>query len=573
MPRDPVAEDSTPRNRRGLSWGLLQPTGSNVSDPHCSTIAFPTLSEAELGCVAEIGVPRRFRDGDVLIEPGVRDYPFYAVRSGEVVILESSSGRPKEVTVHRPGEFTGDVDILTGRPALVTAVARGDCEVIEVPASRIRLLLNEIPDLSDKLLVAFQTRRELLEAAGFVGIRVIGASDSKETLALREFCYKNKVPHTFENIEEDGGRAALEALGLAPEQAPIIACSRDVVSRPSLTEFAECLGINREIPDERYDMTIVGAGPAGLGAAVYGGSEGLKTLLLDRIGPGGQTGQSSKIENYLGFPAGLPGAELGNRGYLQALKFGVEFRAPVSVLRIERQASGDQALELCSGQVVRSRAVLIATGASYRRLPVGDCERFEGAGVYYAATSVEARACRAATAIVVGGGNSAGQAAMYLARQAESVKIVLRGNDLGKRMSRYLSHRIEHTPNVEVLLDTVVESLHGERRLGQVVVRNTRSGERRRLECAGLFSFVGAEPHTEWLDESFAKDEHGFLRTGASIAGDPRWLAGRQPCELETTRPGVFAAGDVRSGTTKRCAYAAGDGALAVTCVHWYLAQ
>jgi thioredoxin reductase (NADPH) len=357
------------------------------------------------------------------------------------------------------------------------------------------------------------------------------------------------------------------------EQTPVIACSQHVVPRPSLTEFAECLGISREIPDELFDLTIVGAGPAGLAAAVYGGSEGLKTLLVDRVGPGGQTGQSSRIENYLGFPAGLPGAELGNRGYLQALKFGVEFRAPISVLGIERRASGQHAVALCSGQTVRSRAVLIATGASYRSLPVEGSSRFEGAGIYYAATSVEARACRGRTAIVVGGGNSAGQAAMFLAQVAANVKIVLRGADLTTRMSHYLCNRIEQTGNIEVLRESVVESLHGESRLSQVVVLGTRSGERRRLDCAGLFSFIGAKPHTEWLDDGFAKDDHGFLHTGASLAADPRWSAERQPCELETSQPGIFAAGDVRSGTTKRCAAAAGDGALGVTCVHWYLEQ
>ena len=532
---------------------------------------FPTLTESELACVAALGAPRTFRDGDVLIDIGERDFPFYAVRSGEVVILESSSGAPREVTVHRAGQFTGDVDLLTGRPALISVVARGDCEVYEVPASEIRRLLCEIPDLSDKLLEAFQTRREMLEAAGYIGIRVIGAGDSKETLTLREFCYKNKVPHTFENIDEDAGRAALAALGFTPEQSPIIACSKKVVSHPSLPKFAEALGISRKIPDELYDITIVGAGPAGLAAAVYGGSEGLKTQLLDRVGPGGQTGQSSKIENYLGFPAGLTGADLGNRGYLQAIKFGVEFRAPFSVHGIERRSSGEYALDLCNGQAVRSRTILIATGASYRRLPVDDCERFEGAGVYYAATSVEARVCRGATAVVVGGGNSAGQAAMYLSQVAASVKLVLRGDALGKRMSAYLCHRIEHTHNIEVMLDTIVESLHGGRRLEQVAVRNTRNGDARRFDCAGLFSFVGAHPHTEWLDDSFAKDEHGFLRTGPAIAADPRWVAPRTPCELETTHPGVFAAGDVRSGTTKRCTFAAGDGALAVTCVHWFL--
>jgi thioredoxin reductase (NADPH) len=544
----------------------------NVNRPK-NELAFPTLNQEELACVAQIGALRRVSDGDVLIEAGVRDYPFYVVRSGEVVIIEESTGEPREVTVHAAGEFTGDVDMLTGRPALISAIARGDGEVYEVPGSRIRQLLNEIPGLSDKLLVAFQTRRQLLEAGGFMGIRVIGAADSKETLQLREFCYKNKVPYTFQDIEEASGRTALAELGYGPEDTPLIACSREAAPRPSLVKFAECLGISREIPDDLFDLTIVGAGPAGLAAAVYAGSEGLKTLLLDRVGPGGQTGQSSRIENYMGFPAGLTGVELGNRGYLQALKFGVEFRAPISVLGIERRDSGDHALDLCSGQTIRSRAVLIATGASYRRLPVEAGARLEGAGVYYAATSVEARICRGAMAIVVGGGNSAGQAAMYLSQQAAHVKILLRGDDLGKSMSHYLVHRIERTGNIEVVRHAEVESIHGERRLSQVVVRDTRTGETRRFDCAGLFIFIGAKPHTEWLDETFARDDHGFLLTGASVAEDRRWQGGRKPCELETTRPGVFAAGDVRSGTTKRCAFAVGDGALSVTSAHWYLAQ
>ncbi|HKQ62844.1 MAG TPA: FAD-dependent oxidoreductase [Candidatus Polarisedimenticolaceae bacterium] len=535
--------------------------------------AFPTLDEQELACVAGIGTPRSFADGDLLIEAGTRDYPFYVVRSGEVQIVESSTGAPREVTVHTAGGFTGDVDILTGRPALISARARGACEVYEVPASRIRQLLNEVPGLSDKLLEAFQVRRELLEATGFLGIRVVGAADSKETLELREFCYKNKVPHTFEDIDDDVGRRALDALHYTPEATPLIVCSRRVVSRPSLVQFAECLGISREIPDERFDVTIVGAGPAGLAAAVYAGSEGLKTLLLDRVGPGGQTGQSSRIENYLGFPAGIRGVDLGNRGYLQAMKFGVEFRAPVSVLAITRRESGEQALELCNGQTVRSRAVLVATGASYRRLPVEGCARLEGVGVYYAATSVEARVCRRATAVVVGGGNSAGQAAMYLSQQAAQVKLLIRGDDLGKSMSHYLVQRIEHTPNIELLRHTEVEGLYGARRLAQVAVRNSRTGDGKRFDCAGIFVFIGAKPHTEWLDGGFAKDAYGFLRTGIAAGADPLWPIDRQPCELETTSPGVFAAGDVRSGTTKRCAFAVGDGALGVTCIHWYLSQ
>jgi len=535
--------------------------------------AFPTLDDAEMSCVAAIGRERSFRDGDVLIESGARDFPFYAVRSGEIVILSNASGEPKEVVAHGPGQFTGDVGMLTRAPAMISAVSRGDCEVYEVEAARIRQLLNEVPDLSDKLLEAFETRRDLLERSGLIGIRILGASDSRETLELREFCYKNKVPHTFEDIEDDAGRAALDALGLSPADAPIIACTNNVVSRPSLTEFAECLGISRELPDELYDVVIVGAGPAGLAAAVYGGSEGLKTLLLDRMGPGGQTGQSSKIENYMGFPAGISGAELGNRGYLQALKFGVDFRAPISVLGMERGETGEYALDLCSGHRARARTVLIATGASYRRLPVEDGARFEGVGLYYAATSVEARVCRGATAVVIGGGNSAGQAAMYLSRQAARVKLVLRGDDLGKSMSHYLCRRIEQASNIEVLRNTLVVAVRGARWLSEVELQNTTTGDRQRLPCAGVFSFVGARPNTEWLDDRFARDEHGFIYTGATVAADPRWDAGRTPCELETSRPGVFAAGDVRSGTTKRCAFAAGDGALGITCIHWYLAR
>jgi thioredoxin reductase (NADPH) len=543
-----------------------------MSEPR-SDVAFPTLTEAELSCVDKIGTPRRFADGEVLIAPGARDFPMYVVRSGEIVITSSAFGETKEIVVHGPGKFTGDVDLLTRRPAMTTAAARGACEVWEIDAARIRQLLNDVPDLSNKLLEAFQVRREMLERSGLIGIRVFGESDSRETMELREFCYKNKVPHVFEDVEEEDGRAELAKLGFTPADAPVIACSNQAVSRPTLIRFAEALGISREIPDELYDAVIVGAGPAGLAAAVYAGSEGLKTLLLDRVGPGGQTGQSSKIENYLGFPAGLSGAELGNRGYLQALKFGVEFRAPVSVRKIGRGDSGVHALDLCSGQTVRTRTVLIATGASYRRLPVDDCARFEGAGLYYAATSVEARACRGGTAIVVGGGNSAGQAATYLSKQAANVKLVLRGDDLGKKMSHYLCRRIELTPNIEVLRNTLVVAVAGARHLAEVEVENRVNGERRRFACAGLFSFVGAKPHTEWLDNGFLMDDHGFIQTGASVAADARWDTGRNPCELETLRPGVFAAGDVRSGTTKRCAFAAGDGALGVTCIHWYLAH
>lgn len=538
----------------------------------CST-AFPTLGEAELACVAELGELRRFADGQTLFDIGDLGYSFFAVKSGAVTIVERSTGEPREVVVHEAGEFAGDVDVITGRASVVAAIARGGCEAYEVRPERVRRLLSEVPALSDKLLEAFQMRRRLLEASGFVGIRVIGAADSKDTLRIREFFYKNNVPHTFQDVAEENGRVALATLGMTVEATPILACSGQVASRPSLGEVAECLGIAREIKDELYDLTIVGAGPAGLAAAVYAGSEGLATLLLDRVGPGGQAGQSSRIENYMGFPSGLTGAELANRGYLQALKFGVEFTAPVSVLGLTSDGNGEHRLELCTGQTVRSRTVLVATGASYRRLPVEDSERFEGAGVYHAATAVEARLCAGRTAIVVGGGNSAGQAAMFLSQHARRVVLVLRGGDLGHGMSSYLARRIAQAGNVDVLFHTEVGSLRGDGRLEEVGLRHGRTGETTRVECSALFVFIGARPHTEWLPADIDRDERGFLLTGGAVAARGGFALTREPVELETTRPGVLAAGDVRSGTTKRCAFAVGDGALGVTCVHQVLAS
>jgi len=296
-------------------------------------------------------------------------------------------------------------------------------------------------------------------------------------------------------------------------------------------------------------------------------------MVLDTVGPGGQAGSSSKIENYMGFPAGLSGVELANRGYIQALKFGVTFNAPVSVNGVVRREDGTFELPLCSGQVARTRAVLVATGVSYRRLPLENCARLEGAGVYYAATSVEARVCRGALAVVVGGGNSAGQAAMYLADHAKSVKLILRGDDLYKSMSSYLADRVQKHPKIEILHHTEVEGLAGDAHLQGVTLRNNRTGKREHHDCAALFVFVGAKPATEWVPDGIARDSKGFLLTGSAAQSSGKWPIPEAPCELETSMPGVFASGDVRSGTTKRCAFAVGDGALAVTCVHQFLAR
>jgi len=546
-----------------------------MSIPSPCDVAFPRLTDAEMEVVSSLGSVRRFADGEVLIREGEKDFPFFAVVAGAIEICESSSGVEHKVAEHLPGQFTGDIDLLTRRAAVITARAARGLEAIVVPAERMRRLLNEAPGLSDKLLHAFQMRREILEngATGFVGVRLLARAESPAALRIQEFFYKNRVPFRFVDADGDEGRALAEQRSIDLGRLPAVMCRDAVALEPTLPDIARCIGISRDVPDETLDLVIVGAGPAGLAAAVYAGSEGLRTMVFDTVGPGGQAGSSSKIENYMGFPAGLPGADLANRGFIQALKFGVSFSAPITVLDIDRRDDGSFDLPLCSGQTARTRAVLIATGVAYQSLPLEHCDRLRGAGVYYAATSVEARVCRDRLAVVVGGGNSAGQAAMYLAEHARQVKLVVRGGDLYKSMSSYLADRVGKHPRIEVLLHTEVEALTGDARLQGVTLRDNRKGTRRPHDCPALFLFVGAKPATRWLPASLARDGKGFLLTGSAAEAAGLWPGPGSPCELETSLPGVFACGDVRAGTTKRCAFAVGDGALAVTCVHQYLAR
>ncbi|QDT98609.1 FAD-dependent oxidoreductase [Gimesia aquarii] len=536
-------------------------------------IAFPKLSDEVMHQVGELGTLETFENGQPLIEIGQKEYPFCLVVSGEVSIVDTTTGQTREVVTHGPGGFIGDVDILTGRPAVISAIAKCKTQAYIINATKVRRLLNEIPDLSELLLEAFQMRRRMLEASEFLGTRVIGTAQSKETAKIREFFYKNHVPHTFFDVAEEEGHQQLCQLDATIEDVPVVACSGHVAKKPSIIKIAECLGISREVETEPYDFVIVGAGPAGLAAAVYAASEGIKTLVIDSIGPGGQAGGSSKIENFIGFPSGLSGAELANRGYLQALKFGAQFTSPVSVKTIRQDENGDHLLDLCTGQTARAKCVLAATGVTYRQLDLEGCRRLEGAGVYYAATSVEARVCRDSTAIIVGSGNSAGQAAMFLADHASHVKMLIRGDELGKGMSSYLCNRILKHKGIEVIPNTEISGINGDQYVESVLVRNNKTEAEDQLDCTGVFIFIGARPHTDWLPESVRRDEKGFVLTGSAIHNDEFWTQDRTPCDLETTCPGILAAGDVRSGTTKRCGFAVGDGSLAVTCVHRYLNQ
>jgi thioredoxin reductase (NADPH) len=541
---------------------------------YADQLAFPRLSETEVERLAGTAEICSFDDGETIFQAGQRGVPFYVVESGEIAIVDESRAEPKTVVVHGPREFTGDVSLLTDRPAVVSAYARGTCRAYCVSQVELRRVIQEIPDLSVKLLEAFQTRRIMLERSGFVGVRVFGHLGDPDVTLIREFFDKNKVPHTWIDADEAEGQAALKLLGVGPDQLPFVACNRGTRSpRPTVTRLAECLGLKRPISTEPFDLVIIGAGPAGLAAAVYGASEGLATIVLDLFGPGGQAGTSSWIENYMGFPSGLRGADLTNLGYLQALKFGAELVAPVEV-RAMTSEDRIHRLVLDDGQVVRGRTVLIATGASYQRLPVAGCERWDGAGIFYSCTSVHARSCESSRAAVVGGGNSAGQAVMFLAERTVQSALLLRGGDLRKSMSDYLARRIERHEKVDVLRHVEVDAVEGDGKMTGLRLRDVRNGAFRDLDCSAVFVFIGAQPRTGWLPPSVAVDAKGFILTGADAAKSDRWpLKDREPCSVETTCPGVFAAGDVRSGTTKRVAFAVGDGALAVTCAHRVLAE
>ena len=449
-------------------------------------IAFPVFDANQLEVVAKVGVLKEFAKDAVLIRQGEKGFPFFVIKSGSVRIVESQDGIERLVTNHDAGQFTGDVDMLTGRMSVISAIANEDVQVYELTAGRLRTLLNECPNVSETLLDAFQHRRKLFQDAGFVGVRLIGENGSAATSRIQELFYKNHVPHSFFNAESDLGKSELAKLGAEGQSFPIVHCNGNTLSNPSLISLSKCIGIATDIPDKVFDLVVIGSGPAGLAAAVYAASEGIQTLVVDSVGPGGQAGSSSKIENFIGFPTGLSGSDLANRGYLQALKFGATFVAPITVKVINQDVSGEHHLILDNGETIKTKCVLVASGVTYRQLQIPGFSELEGAGVYYAATSVESRVCEKSTAVVIGGGNSAGQAAMFLAKTANSVKILIRGGDLQSRMSSYLSERVVNHPKIELLKYTEVKSIIGEGRVQSVEVINNQTGEQFQIPLRGL---------------------------------------------------------------------------------------
>jgi thioredoxin reductase (NADPH) len=541
------------------------------------SIAFPTLDETQIArlshCTA--AVPLCYPDGHPLFSAGDRNIQFFVVKSGEVEIVDYSGDEPRRLTIHRPGQFTGDVTHLTGSRAVVSAIARGHCEVIAITGESLRRLLNQCPDLSDIILQAFIARRQLLhQSSDFTGLRLIGSRYSADTFRVRDFLAKNRVLFTWVDVETDPQvDQLLKQFGLTESDTPVVACGHRVMLRnPSNRQLAEAIGIRQPLEQTVFDLAVVGAGPAGLAAAVYGASEGLRTVVLEQTAPGGQAGSSMRIENYLGFPTGLTGSELANRAVLQANKFGAHLSVATPVTRLEFEKTYP-ILHLDGGETVAAKCLLIACGAEYRRLSVEGCNRYEGRGVYYAATPNEAKLCRGADVVVVGGGNSAGQAAVFLSGHARTVLLLIRGDDLYKSMSSYLARRIEQTANIELLCNTTIRRMSGDGHLTAVEIVNPRTGRERTAETPAVFSFIGAMPRTDWLPPEVERDAKGFVQTGPALVKSPHWTLRRSPYLLETSRPGVFAAGDVRSGSVKRVASAVGEGAMAVQFVHEYLKE
>lgn len=539
------------------------------------SIAFPVLDDSQIAQAAQCTalVPRRCQDGETLIAVGDRDFKFFIVKSGEIDIIDYSGDEPKTIATHHKGQFTGDISHLTGMPAIISAIARGDCEVLEISSEALRHVLNQCPALSDIILQAFIARRQLLrESPNFTGLRVIGSRYSPDTFRVRDFLSRNRVLFTWVDLESAPEvNQLLRGFGVTEADTPVVACAHMVLLRnPSNQVLADEIGIHQTLARTVYDLLVVGAGPAGLAAAVYGASEGLQTAVLDSVGPGGQAGTSMRIENYLGFPTGLTGAELTDRATLQANKFGAHLSVPALAARLSFE-NGYAVLAADGGEPVTAKCVLIATGARYRRLDVEGFEKFEGTGVYYASTVAEAQLCRGCPAIVVGGGNSAGQAAVFLAGYASRVLLLIRGNDLNKNMSSYLVRRIEQTPNIELLCNTTIRRMKGNSHLQAIDILNSQDGSEQTIETPAVFSFIGAMPCTDWLPPEIERDAKGFVSTGPAVAQSKYWGVARPPLLLETSHPGVFAAGDVRAGSVKRVASAVGEGAMSVQFVHEYL--
>ena len=524
--------------------------------------AFPVLDRAQIAALTAFGAERVTQPGDVLFDVGDSSYPLVVVLDGRTRILDRSEGADQVIKESGPGEFHGELGMLTGQRAFAACVAATPGRVLLVPPAAVHDVIRTVPELSDLLVIAFSARRQLLMRSAAATLTVIGRVNSAPVLALQEFLDRNRIPHRFIARNDPAVTAVLSPFGYPPPaETLVVVRGTRLLEDPSTLDLARALGLDLVVDrTEPADLLVVGTGPAGLATAVYGASEGLETVAIDNIAIGGQAGTSSKIENYLGFPTGISGGDLAFRGEVQAIKFGARVTVPRRATGLGRR-SGCFALALDDGGELLGRAVVIATGARYRRLGLADEERFAGAGVYYAATDLEARFCGGNEVVVVGGGNSAGQASMFLSRHARKVHHVYRGSGLKASMSQYLIARLQRVPNVKLWFGTNVVGLAGEEALEAVTLKGPQ-GDEVEIRVNAVFAMIGAEPCTSWLNGLVDLDAKGFVRTGSEVGGASTY---------ETSLPGIFAVGDVRSGSVKRVASAVGEGSVVVQSVHGYL--
>jgi thioredoxin reductase (NADPH) len=548
------------------------------------SIAFPKLNDYQLSLLEALGERRVMKRGEVLFKAGQRDLGLAIVLRGELEAFETRDDTEYNLANARERDFMGDVSMLQGTSILGSSrVASDDAEILLIPAAELRRALAEIPAVSKTIVDALiMRRRRLRRDREFAGMRVLASRNARDGHQLDDFLDKNRIPHRLIEFESEQGQALSERFHLTTRDLPVLITPAGArLRKPSLREVAREAGLLRSLTEEDEteflcDLAIIGAGPAGLAAAVYAASEGLKTVVVESYAPGGQAGSSSLIENFFGFPTGIGGGELTWLAQLQAYRFGAKFSTPAAALSLQYHPEGEYRgcleTEGC-GAVLRAKAVLITTGADYGRLEAEGREQFEGAGVYYAATALEGQLCRNETVVVAGSGNSAGQAAMFLSDGAAKVLLVVRGKNIANKMSDYLSRRVEARENIEILYNTEIRKMAGGKKLEQIELENTKTGERRVVQTPAVFSMIGARPCTDWLPAEIERDEKGFVKTGNDVAEAPAWRANkRRPTPLETSLPGIFAAGDVRSGSVKRCAAAVGEGGMAVAGIHIRLA-
>jgi thioredoxin reductase (NADPH) len=535
----------------------------------------PTLSAEQIERIRSVAQLRRVCSGEVLYEPSQPNVPLFIVLEGNVSISKTGED-DKILAVREAGQFTGEMSVISGKRSLLKARVTGDGSVLELGRDKVLSLMAKDPELGDILMEAFVARRLLMIQLGEGNVALFGTKNSARTLALREFLTRNSHPFTYVDIDTDSFAGELmDKLAVRNSEIPVVYCNnRYVLRNPSIAELAACLDLNINTDRSVRDVLVIGAGPAGLAAAVYAASEGLKTLVIEKSAPGGQAGSSSKIENYLGFPTGLSGQELANRSIAQAQKFGAQLMVAQSVVHIDSSRQPYKVV-LESGLKFNARTIVIATGAQYARLPIEDSGAFAGRGIYYNATHMEAQLCDSEEVVVVGGGNSAGQAAVFLAQSSAKVHLLVRSRKLSDTMSQYLIGRIEAHPRIEIHYLTQIIGLSGAGHLEVVEWRDHSLGINVTSQIRHVFVMAGAIPRTEWLEDSFVLDQKGFIVTGPDLAtyGNFEWPLKRSQLLLETSVPGIFAVGDTRAGSVKRVASAVGEGSMAVHLVHRYLAE